>query len=339
MLEDPAIVAAIAVGLMFLAAATGAAAALLWILPPEQKIEHVALIETRAALSRLLGFSLLSFFAAGLVELLLRTAAMSDLPLNQAYAEVGTVLLKTHYGHMWLGRYVLLLLAGLVWLLSRRSLTHRGVIALAFAALAAVTLALSTAGHSGDDGVMAASNLANSLHMLGGLLWGGSILATMLLILPRLTREDAPRELAALSSARLSALAAVSLAMVMVAGCYNAWLQVGSWHALRDTTYGQVLLVKLLVVALMAALGALNRYYYVPAMQHYADLAEPKAQFVLKRFLRGGDRWPPKAFLVSLRLEAGLLVAVLLLAALLSQQVPAVHAEHEGMQGHHHPEG
>jgi len=238
-LEDAAIIAVIAAGLIFLAAAMGAAAALLWILPHEQATEHIALIETRAALWRLLGLSLLLFVAAGLVELLLRTAAMSDLPLSQAYSEVGTMLLKTHYGHVWLGRYVLLLLAGLAWLLSRRPLPGRGVMALAFASLAAVTLALSTAGHAGDDGVVAAANLANSLHILGGLLWGGGILATMLLILPRLTREDAPRELAALSSLRLSAIAATSLAMVIVAGVYNALLQIGSWPgAAREAVSG-----------------------------------------------------------------------------------------------------
>lgn len=331
MLDNPATAAVVGAGLIFLAGAVGAAAGLLWIMPREHAGEHASLPRLRAALWRLLGLGLILFFAAGLVELLLRTATMSDQPLSQAYTELGTVLSKTHYGHAWLWRYAALLIAGLAWLWGLVRGPSRAAAAFAFTALAAAVLAVSTAGHAGDDGFFAVTNFANTLHILGGLLWGGGIVATMLLILPRLIRENAPREAAAMASLRLSTVAAVALAMVIIPGVYNAWLLIGSWHGLWATPYGQVLIAKLLLVALMAGLGALNRFRYVPAMQRYAGLAEPRTLFPLPRFLRGGDKAPPRSFLASLRFEGALLIAVLLLAAVLSQQVPAVHAEHEGM--------
>lgn len=329
-MDNPATVAVIGVELIFLAAAVGAAAGQVWILPPAQAEEHRLLITARGALRRLLGLALLLFFIASLLELLLRTADMSGQPLNEAYTEFSTVLLKTHYGHFWLWRCGALILAAAAWALSLRPAALRRAASLAFVALAAVVWALSAAGHAGDDGVLTVANFANGLHILGGLLWGGGILAAMLIILPRLIRDDAG-PLVAQCSLRLSALAAVALALVIIPGVYNAWLQIGSWHGLWSTTYGRILVIKVLLVMIMAALGALNRYRYVPALQRHAGLPEPRTFIPLTRLLRKDV--PASSFLVSLRVEAGLLLTVLLLAAALSQQVPAVHAQHEGMEG------
>jgi putative copper export protein len=327
---NAAIVVVIGIELIFLAAAVGAAAGQVWILPPGQTNEHSLLIPARSTLRRLLGLALLLFFIASLLELLLRTADMSGQPLSEAYTELSTVLLKTHYGHFWLWRCGALILAALAWAFSLHPARLRGASYSAIVALVAVVWALSAEGHAGDDGFLSAANFANGLHILGGLLWGGGILTAMLIILPRLIRADA-RPLTAQCSLRLSALAAAALAMVIIPGVYNAWLQIGSWHGLWSTTYGRLLMIKVLLVMIMAALGALNRYRYVPALQRHAGLAEPRTLIPLPRLLRKDA--PASSFLISLRVEAGLLLTVLLLAAALSQQVPAVHAQHEGMEG------
>lgn len=328
--------------LIALAVAMGAAAAALWILPVSSG-DHVRdlTIRLRLRLWRMLGLGLLVFTPASVLELLLRAASMSELPLGEAYSQLGTVLFKTHYGDLWLWRMAALLILWIGWAVQRRRLENRAVGAFAFAALAAISFTLSAAGHAGDDGLFTLVNAANTLHIIGALLWGGGILATALIILPALLQNEYSyaRELTADTSLRLSTLAAAALAMVLIPGVYNAWLLIGSWQGLVTTPYGQILVAKVSLVGLMMVLGALNRYRYVPAAQEYGGRPLPRTLFPLPRFIRtGGTLAAVRHFLRSLRVEMALALAVLVLASALSQQTPAIHAQHETMPEHHHHE-
>jgi putative copper export protein len=204
--------------------------------------------------------------------------------------------------------------------------------------LTVIALTLSAAGHAGDDGVLSLANLADWLHIMGAFLWGGGILATAAIIFPLLLNAPQPeRELAAFAGLRLSTLAGIALGLVLVSGMYNAWLQVGTWHGLWSTLYGRLLVAKLLLVAGMMALGAVNRYRYVPALQRHAGRPEPRMLVPVPGFLRSGNEGAAAShFLRSLWVEALLLVGVLILAAALSQQTPAAHAEHDDMPEHMH---
>lgn len=335
-MEDTLSVVATALLLIALAAAMGGAAGMLWLLPPAVAEQGTALLgELRLRLWQLLGWCLPFLTAATLLELLLRTATMSDTPLQEASSQIGTVLWETHYGALWMWRMGALLLLWIVWGVQRRALDQPLFSGLGVLALIAIAFTLSAAGHAGDDGLLTAVNAANTLHIVGALLWGGGIIAAAVIILPLLLRNERAhaRELIAVTSLRLSTLAAIALAMVLLPGIYNAWLQIGSWDRLFTTVYGQVLLAKIALVGVMMLLGALNRYRYVPAAQEYAGRPLPRTLFPLPSFMRtGGTLSAVLHFLRSLRWEMMLLIAVLALAAALSQQTPAIHADME----HHH---
>lgn len=332
MIDNPVTVAVTAIEVVILAAAMGAVAGALWILPAgnntssPQNPPHL-----HRRLSTLLGLCLIALTFTSLAGLLLRTASMSELPVWSAFPALGTVLFKTHFGELWLWRAAALLALWIIWALQRRHLSARGLSAGAFLALAAIIFTLSGSGHLGDDGLLSLANLANTLHIIGAFLWGGGIIAMMVIILPALLRDrTAARELIALTSLRLSTLAGIALAMVLVPGIYNAWLLVGSWRGLWENLYGQLLLAKIVLAGAMAGLGALNRYVYVPAIQRHAGLPEPRILLPLPRFMHThDDAGSPRHFLKSLRVEAALLIGVLAFAAALSQQTPAAHDEHD----------
>jgi len=334
-----------ALGLIMLAAAVGTAAASAWLLPASTAADIQPLLgQLRLALWRLFGSCLLVVTVANGVELLLRTASFSELPLGEAFPEIGTVLLKTHYGGLWLARSAMILTLWIAWALHRRRLASRLLPVVMLGALTVIAVTLSAAGHAGDDGLFTLVNLANSLHIVGAFLWAGGILVTALIILPRLrgSAEASSRALVADASLRLSSLATLALALVLIPGSYNAWLQVGSWHGLVATTYGQLLIAKIALVAVMMLLGALNRYRYVPALQDYGARPRPRILLPLPAFIHiRGDSAAVLHFLRSLRVEMALVLAVLAVAALLSQQTPAVHAEHDDMapQQHEHQHG
>src|SRR3569833_1799660 len=110
--------------LVFLAAAMRAAAGALLILPATTTEHHASLLleELRLRLWKLLGVCLPILTIAALFELLLRTANMSETPLQEAYTQISIVLLKTHYGDLWLWRMGAVLLLWVVWGVQKRML-------------------------------------------------------------------------------------------------------------------------------------------------------------------------------------------------------------------------
>jgi copper transport protein len=72
---------------------------------------------------------------------------------------------------------------------------------------------------------------------------------------------------------RFSNAAAISVVLLGVAGIVLGVVQVGSVHGLFTTSYGQLLLVKLAIVAVILAMAGFNRYRLLPAlgMSHRSD--------------------------------------------------------------------
>jgi len=318
--------------LLILAMASGAVIGHMWVLPaPASAAASPLLAQLRRGLWRLLGLCVLMLAVTAALELVLRTANMSELPLRLALGEIGTVLHKTHYGRLWLWRAAAVLCLGIIWLIQWRHSNARPLPVTAFTALIVSVISLSASGHGGDDGLLSTANIANSLHILGALVWGGAIIAFALLLLPGLMRDRqaATQSLLAVSSLRLSSLAGIALAMTVVPGLYNAWLLVGSWHGLWSTLYGRLLVAKVILVTAMIALGVVNRYRYVPSLLVQAGRPLPRSLLPLMHSPRTmADSATAKYFLRSLKAEALLLLAVLSLAATLSQEMPAAHAEH-----------
>src|SRR3569832_2342771 len=154
--------------------------------------------------------------------------------------------------------------------MQKRMLEKQILSTLGMLALATISFKLSTAGHAGDDGLFTLVFAVNSLHIIGAFLRGGGSIALTLIVLPALLRSEHAahgRALIADTSLRLSTLAAVALAMVVIPGVYNAGRRIGSWDRLVTTSYGQVLIAKVSLVGVMALLGALNRYRGGPAGQ------------------------------------------------------------------------
>ena len=98
------------------------------------------------------------------------------------------------------------------------------------------------------------------LHMLAVGVWIGG-LVWLLVALRRTENLDRPAAVRAFSH-----LATYALAVVVATGLLRAVTQVGSVRDLLFTSYGRVLLVKVVLVCVIALLGALNHYRHVPAI-------------------------------------------------------------------------
>ncbi|MDR5665044.1 CopD family protein, partial [Burkholderia cenocepacia] len=97
-----------------------------------------------------------------------------------------------------------------------------------------------------------------------------------------------------------------TLIVLFVTGAYNGWRGVDTPANLLASTYGQILLLKLALVLIAAALGGHNRFFGMPNL--LAALKDPAAPMPASSLKRFG---------AVLRIEAVVLGGVLMVAAVL----------------------
>ncbi|WP_406171314.1 copper resistance CopC/CopD family protein [Streptomyces sp. NBC_00996] len=93
------------------------------------------------------------------------------------------------------------------------------------------------------------------LHLLAVAIWLGGLSA----LLTALFRAPAQAQIGAAAVRRFSRLAFGSVLALVATGIYQSWRQLGSWSAFTDTTYGQLLLVKICLVAVLVGIASISR--------------------------------------------------------------------------------
>ena len=233
--------------------------------------------------------------AAGLAWMAVQAISMSDLAPAAALLSAGDVVVDTAFGRAW-AIETLALAACLAIANARRyrpvPLRTLGV------AVTVVAVAHASAGHAGANG-LGWLVPAMAVHMLATGLWAGSVFAVALGVL-----RGHPHAVDGVRYARrLSALATAALAGVVATGAASAWHALGGSVApLAPATaspWGVALDAKLALVAAAVALGGLNRFAVMPTLP---------------------ASWP--RFVRVLRIEAVLLLAVLVAAAWLANGEP-----------------
>ncbi len=223
-------------------------------------------------------------------------------PVDALEWSVVRQVLALDFGREWAAKALLWVLAGVVLadLLRRcehaaRSMAWRvgaGAIGIGLLRITGLT------GHSIDATHATLAAVADVIHLAGMALWVGGLAVLLFAVLPR---RDAG-ELAEVVP-RYSKLAMGSVLAVILAGAVLAWQLVGGVGRLLHTTYGELLLTKivLLAVILVAAWGSRNW------VAHRLEFA-----VVLR-----GDAATVRPFVLSVAVETALVLLVLVVASLL----------------------
>ena len=195
--------------------------------------------------------------ALGLVLIAVSEATSIDASIGQ--------LLTSSAGERLLRTAVLLAALGISVALAvfRRRPITAGLVAV----LTALTMyAHVSAGHAGAPGPDEWLNISSQwIHLVAIGAWVGG-LAWLLAGTRSHQSTEGPSSEDASAIGRFSMLATVCISVVVITGVVRAVDEVGTIDALYSTDYGQALLVKLGLVAALAALGALNRFWNVPAI-------------------------------------------------------------------------
>jgi len=140
----------------------------------------------------------------------------------------------------------------------------RGVrVAWFVAAIMAIVLALTPAlaGHAAASPKFTSLMIVSDfLHVLGGGSWLGSLLVVVVVALPFSLALDGAERWSSIAAVvnSFSPLALASASVVVISGVITSWVHLERLSALWQTAYGQVLLVKLFLVAITLTVGAYN---------------------------------------------------------------------------------
>ncbi|WP_165435140.1 copper homeostasis membrane protein CopD [Bradyrhizobium sp. Leo121] len=237
------------------------------------------------------------------------SAAISMADAELSWETARFILTETSFGAISLLRLSLAIVAtGILALLFRGP---SRTLELLLVALCAILLgSLAGVGHTQvEDGQgRAAHTLSDALHLLAAGAWLGGLVGLSSLTVMSLRGEKEPYYPACEAAFRFSTMGYTAVAILVASGLINSWFLVGSFINLVTTTYGRLLLLKLLLFVVMVGFAGLNRFFVVPTL---LDSAATGAKLGLRRLL------------INVAAEQGLGFAIVLIVSLLGITEPA----------------
>lgn len=267
-------------------------------------------------------WTLLAVFLSALLAFWLQIVSVTGVSLAQALSPeiIGGVLLGTRYGIVWLIRSALIvLLTGLLFVRQEIPAAYWRIAGLILASALIMAPAFSSHAAAGEGIWLVVQLAAYALHLLAASAWLGGLLA-LVLFLGWLRRADPSWSQAALkeTTRRFSLLGLACVTVLLLTGIFNAWTLVGALPPLVGTTYGKLLLVKLVLLLPLLGVAATNLLKFKPRILALgSERSGAPARGLLSRLKR------------QVQIEAAIGTCILLIVGLMSITPPARHIQPE----------
>ena len=243
--------------------------------------------------------------------LLLMASSMADVPLWPVNcAAIDGVLTGSAIGTAWKVRMVALLVAGLA-----ATRTRWLPVVVASSAVALASLAWTGHGSVGERMPGWGHLGADILHLIASSAWVGALVGLILLVSRPIERIDRDHlDLTHRAMHGFSAAGTIIVATIVITGLINSWFMVGidNLASIGATLYGQLLLAKLALFAVMLGLASLNRFRLTPAFEQSIAAADHRGALGALR--------------KSLALETACVTVILALVAWLGTLAPPASA-------------
>jgi copper transport protein len=244
-------------------------------------------------LSRILAVAVLLGIVVSVLGILLQGASAAGVSLWESLK--GPIIrdtLRSRFGTVWSLRVIDWVALGILLLAAARLPRARRWLAPPIA-LGALYLAMTPAfaGHPSIQSPVAVFFPTNVVHVLAASVWVGGI-ACLILALPAATRQLPPEgrgQLLLRTLVRFSPIALGAVIAIAITGVVQAYIDVRSVHALFNTTYGLLVVAKVVLLLGLIGLGFQNRQRIIPALRGIVERAATlgRVGVVARRSFRG----------------------------------------------------
>ena len=217
---------------------------------------------------------------------------VAGLPISKALSStVRSAMLDDRFGQVWSARVLILILTAALLAFLFRSIPGKerqnvppGVLAAGGLLAVGLLLTPALAGHAATQDLVPLAIVSDVLHVGAVSVWLGGLALLALAVLPRRVADEL-----GVVVPRFSRAAFVAVITILVTGAFQSWRQVRSTDALTETTYGRLLIVKVVLFGVIVGLGALSRRfvqarYRAPAPRLSfgpgTDTADPDSEIV-----------------------------------------------------------
>lgn len=219
--------------------------------------------------------SLLTLLSAVLM-LVVQTGLMSGDWHNVSNIRIWRAVLNTGFGQAWSWQLLFALMAALLLFASPRY-RQPGMLISSLLQLTALAMVGHAAMHDGVQGMAQRTN--HAVHLISASFWAGGLMPMCLLMYN--ARSNKIRADAIKTMMRFSRYGHLAVVLTIISGTLNS-LFIANWQWPSLLFYYQLLLAKVLLVALMVAVALINRYLLVPrfrlagasAQRHFIRLTQ-----------------------------------------------------------------
>ncbi len=333
--------------LFSLAFCIGALVCRAWVLSPSLLLaipDHAKLLRR---IWSLFGIAVVVVLAGSAADLVSRASEMSGKPFAALSPLIPVIILKTHFGLLWIIRITALFMTVLLTVVSGRYRDSSALLYVLLGLTLLISWTESATGHASDKGDFTVPEFVDWLHLLGAIVWGGGLFVLSLIVLPHL-KNFGTEGLTAITGvgSHFSRIASLAVGIIALTSLYQSWVYIGGLEALEETPYGKLVIAKIVLFLLLVIFAAFNRYLILPFLKALAGLPFHGKGISIRFFTL--DMSPPARqrkgrmallwFLRSMRIEGVLMLTVLFCVALLRHEIPAshfLHHDHSAAAGTH----
>ncbi len=278
--------------------------------------DQIALIENsfKARFSKVIGFGVIAVFASNFIMLGVQTWRLETSPFD---------IIQTTFGSTWLTRMIITIILIVIWFwLERKSKisikTQLPMLVFALALIATTTMM----GHGASTEMMPPIIL-DYVHNLLSSIWIGGIIFLGFVVLPSITKLDGNvRDKITISLIpRFSGMIIIALGILIITGPTLLWFLDSNVSSLTDSTYGKLIIVKIVIASIMIAFGG---YYQIKFVNQAKN--DLKSTSVFKKLQK------PLRFEACLGIVLLAVVALLVNSSLPAGEIQSVSAE-QGING------
>ncbi len=214
------------------------------------------------------GTAVLGVLVSGASMVMMASAMSGELDLAQLRPHIEMMVVEMDVGRAWVVRIVVLVFAGLAMMLNQRAPGFSLLVAAIAGGIALGSLAWN--GHGAmDEGSRRFWHFTTDiLHLLAAGAWLGALVAFAWMARRDMLQAEESIKLLARTVTRFESVGALIVVAITVTGVVNYLFIVGpKFDVLLPSTYGKLLIIKVMLFAGMLMLAARNRFHLGPLLE------------------------------------------------------------------------